>query len=114
MIKHYGGRKLGRTAPHRRAMLGNLASSLLMHEKVVTTVAKAKEARRVAEKLIRQARAGEKGAARRVLRDRRVFAKLFDVLAARYQQVPGGFTQILRLGRRPSDGAELALIRLKI
>lgn len=112
MIKNYGGRKLGRTGSHRRALLSNLATSLFLHERVTTTVAKAKELRPYAERLITAAKKGKYAQVRRRIRDKQVYKKLFEVLAPRYQARPGGYTQILRLGARVGDNAEKGLVRL--
>jgi large subunit ribosomal protein L17 len=93
-------------------MLANMATSLFLHERIQTTAIKAKELRPFAEKLIGKARKGDKLEVRRVIRDKAVFEKLFDVIAPRYQDRPGGFIQILRTGRRPGDNAETALVKL--
>jgi ribosomal protein L17 len=112
MIKHLGGRKLGRTTSHRRALLRNMAVSLFLHERVETTITKAKELRPFAEKIITQAKRGKHVEVRRQIADKAAFKKLFDVIAQRYQSRPGGYTQILRLERRVGDNAEAGLIRL--
>lgn len=112
MIKHLGGRKLGRTGSHRRALLSNLATSLLLHERVTTTIAKAKELRPYVERLITHAKRGQHRLVRRRLHDKGVYRKLFETLAPRYQDRPGGYTQMLRVGRRPGDNAEQGLVRL--
>lgn len=109
------GRSLGRTAEHRRALLRNLATSVLAHERVKTTQAKAKEVRPVVERLITWGKRGDLHARRlafRYVRDRGTLKKLFDVLAPRYAERKGGYTRILRLGRRASDGADEAVIEL--
>jgi large subunit ribosomal protein L17 len=109
-------RKLGRTSAHRRAMLRNLVTSLLEHEEVRTTTAKAKEVRRLAERMITLGKRGTLDARRhalRTLRARSVAAKLFDDLAARFRGRAGGYTRIVKLGvRRNGDNAEQALIQL--
>lgn len=109
------GRKLQRTASHRRAMLRNLATSLFRHERIETTTAKAKELRPYAERLITLARRGDLHARRLVARkiqDREVLGKLFDEIASRYAERPGGYTRILKLGNRKGDAAEISLIEL--
>ena len=109
------GRKLQRTASHRRAMLRNLATSLFRHERIETTTAKAKELRPYAERLITLARRGDLHARRLVARkiqDREVLGKLFDEIASRYAERPGGYTRILKLGNRKCDAAEISLIEL--
>jgi large subunit ribosomal protein L17 len=107
------GRKLGRTSAHRTALLRNLSRALLEKERITTTLGKAKELRRFAERLVTLAKRENLHARRRVLRhihDRKLVAKLFDTLSARYAERPGGYTRILRLGPRRGDHAELALI----
>ena len=109
------GRKLQRTASHRRAMLRNLATSLFRHERIETTTAKAKELRPYAERLITLARRGDLHARRLVARkiqDREVLGKLFDEISPRYADRPGGYTRILKLGNRKGDAAEISLIEL--
>jgi large subunit ribosomal protein L17 len=116
MRHHRDHRKLGRTSAHRRAMLRNLVTSLLEHEEVRTTTAKAKEVRRIAERMITLGKRGTLDARRhalRTLRARSVAAKVFDELAARFRGRAGGYTRIVKLGvRRSGDNAEQALIQL--
>ena len=112
MVKQMGGRKLGVTSSHRRALLRNMATSLFLHEKVETTIAKAKELRPFAERIITAAKHGKKGLVRRKIQDRVVYKKLFDVLAGRYAQRPGGYTRIVRLMPRAGDNAKRGLITL--
>jgi len=109
------GRKLGRDTAHRKAMLRNLVTSLIEHGRVQTTDAKAKEARRVAEKLITLARQGTLHARRQALayvRGRDAVARLFEVVAPRYQDRPGGYTRIVKLGYRRGDNAPVSLLEL--
>ena len=109
------GRKLGRTAEHRKAMLSNLVTSLIAVESLTTTIAKAKEARGLAERMISFAKNGDLASRRRVLRtvrDKSVARKLFEVIAPRYKDRQGGYTRIVRLGPRKGDGAELAVLEL--
>lgn len=109
------GRQLSRTAAHRRAALRNMVTALFRHERVVTTVARAKELRPFAERLITLARRGDLHARRRVerhLKDRDVAGRLFHELGPRFASRPGGYTRIVKLGHRPGDGAELARIEL--
>ena len=109
------GRKLQRTASHRRAMLRNLATSLFRHERIETTTAKAKELRPYAERLITLARRGDLHARRlvaRKIKDRELLGKLFDEISSRYAERPGGYTRILKLGNRKGDAAEISLIEL--
>lgn len=107
--------KLGRTSSHRRAMLRNLVTSLLEHGRVRTTHAKAKEVRRVADRMITLGKRGTLHARRRalrVVRTREVAAKLFDELADRYRERPGGYTRIVKLGHRVGDAAPLSIVEL--
>lgn len=115
MRHNVGLRKLGRTSSHRKALLRNLTTSLFRHERVRTTVPKAKELRPFAEKLITLARRDDLHARRLVLRhvdDKEVVKKLFSTLGPRFAARPGGYTRTLRLGPRQGDGAEMALIEL--
>ncbi len=108
-------RKLNRTSSHRRAMLSNMAASLLQHERIRTTDAKAKEVRRVTERLITMAKKGglaNRRLAYRTVRDRAILGKLFDEIGPRYSERPGGYTRILKLGYRRGDNAALSLIEL--
>jgi large subunit ribosomal protein L17 len=109
------GRKLGRTASHREAMLRNMATSLFQHERISTTTAKAKELRGFAERLITLAKRGDLHARRQAARrihDKDILFKLFDSLGPRFAERAGGYTRVLKLGFREGDGAELALIEL--
>ncbi len=115
MRHHLSGRQLSRNAPHRWAMLRNMAASLLKHETIRTTVPKAKELRRVVEPLITMAKADSQANRRRAfaqLRDDGLVEKLFEVLGPRYLARPGGYTRILRMEERPGDSAPMALMQL--
>ncbi len=112
MVKQMGGRKLGVTSSHRRMMLRNMVTSLFLHEKVETTLAKAKELRPYAEKLITQAKRGKHYNVRCEIRDKVVYKKLFEIIAPRYAQRPGGYTRILHLAPRLGDNANRGLIAL--
>lgn len=108
-----GGRKLQRTSAHRIAMFRNMSASLIKHEQITTTLAKAKELRPYIEKLVTLAKRG--GLANRRLAmarlgDEAQLKKLFDVLAARYADRPGGYTRVLKAGFRASDAAAMAII----
>ncbi len=108
-------RKLNRSPSHRGAMLRNLVTSLLEHERVRTTDAKAKEARKIAERMITLGKRGTLHARRRaarVLRSRAVLTKLFDTLGPRYEDRAGGYTRITKLGPRPGDNAAVSQIEL--
>lgn len=109
--------KLGRTASHRRAMLRNLVQQLFVHERIQTTLSKAREASRHAERMIRFARQDTVAARREVatfVGDRDVLRKLFTDIGPRFVERRGGCTRVLRLGVREGDGAELALLELVV
>jgi large subunit ribosomal protein L17 len=109
------GRQLSRTSSHKRAMMRNMAASLFEHEGITTTVAKAKEIRPYAEKLITLARRGDLHAIRQVeqkIPNKTLITKLFKEIGPRFAARPGGYTRILKLGHRPGDGAEMARIEL--
>jgi large subunit ribosomal protein L17 len=109
------GRALNRTRSHRKWLLSNLITSLFIHEKIITTTAKAKQARPLAEKMITFARRGDLHARRQVLRfirDKEVVRKLFETLGARFKDRPGGYTRIIKIGSRAGDNAPMALLEL--
>ncbi len=110
------GRKLNRTASHRKMMFRNMVTDLFRHERIKTTTAKAKEARSVAERLITYAKAGDLNSRRmaaRKLTDPQVLKKLFDELGPRYADRPGGYTRVLKIdGPRKGDNAEMAILEL--
>ena len=106
-------RKLGKTTKHRKAMLRNMVTSLIHHERITTTVPKAKELRRIAEQMITLSKKGDLASRRRAiayLRDERSLSKLFTVLADRYAERAGGYTRVLKAGPRYGDMAEMAII----
>lgn len=108
-------KKLGRTQSHRKAMLANMVASLLMHNIIRTTEAKAKEVRKLAEKLITLGKRGDLHAHRQVyavIKDRKLVKKLFDEIAPKFKEREGGYTRVLRLGIRKGDGATLAVVEL--
>jgi len=109
------GRKLGKKAQHRNAMFANMAAALIKHEQITTTLPKAKELRPVVEKLVTLSRRGvsDLHARRQALsqvRDATQVKKLFDVIAPRYADRPGGYTRVLKAGFRHGDNAALAII----
>ena len=109
------GRRLDRTTEHRTAMFRNLMTSLFRHERIVTTTPKAKEIKRLADKFITLAKDGTPHARRRAHRDVRdveILNKLFEALGPRFKDRPGGYTRIVRVGRRAGDAAEMAMIEL--
>lgn len=108
-------RKLNRTSAHRKAMLANMAAALVKHEQIVTTLPKAKELRPFVEKLITVGKKGGLANRRRaiaIMRDETQVGKLFDVLAKRYQDRPGGYCRVLKAGFRYGDAAPMAVIEL--
>lgn len=109
------GRKLNRTASHRRALFANMAQALIKHEQIVTTLPKAKELRKVADKLITLAKRGNLHSRRLAVarvRDEKMVKKLFDVLGPRYEDRNGGYTRVLKAGFRYGDSAPMAVIEL--
>ncbi|MFQ5801672.1 MAG: 50S ribosomal protein L17 [Candidatus Methylomirabilales bacterium] len=108
-------RKLGRTSAHREALLRNLTTSLLLYEKIITTAAKAKELRKITERVITLAKRKDLHARRQaadVIQDERVLKKLFETIGERYQGRNGGYTRITKLEYRVGDGAPLAAVEL--
>ncbi len=115
MRHRLSGRKLNRPTPHRKAMLRNLVISLLTHESIRTTEARAKEARRPAEKMITLGKAGSLHARRQALaflNDKTIVSKVFDDLAPRFVGRAGGYTRIVKIGPRGGDGAPMAKLEL--
>jgi large subunit ribosomal protein L17 len=115
MRHNKSGRRLGRNSSHRKAMYRNMAASLVHHETIKTTVPKAKELRRVIEPLITLAKVD--GVANRRLafsrlRDKVAVGKLFTDLGPRFKARPGGYLRILKMGPRPGDSAEMAIVQL--
>ena len=109
------GNRLGRTTSHRLAMFRNMVTSLFLHERIITTTPKAKELRKVADKMMTLAKRGDLHARRQALsyiRDQKVVAKLFDQLKDEYMDRNGGYTRIIRTGNRLGDAAEMSIIEL--
>ena len=107
------GRKLNRTAAHRKAMLRNIVTSLIEHERIVTTVPKAKETKRIADKMITLGKRGDLHARRQAMayiRSKDVVAKLFDEISTQYIDRQGGYTRIVRTGNRYGDAAPMAIV----
>lgn len=107
------GRKLGRTTSHRLAMFRNQLASLVEKERIITTLAKAKELRPIAEKVVTKGKQGSVHARRQVrtwLPNRDHVKKLFDVISPRFEDRPGGYLRIVKLGPRLGDNAEMAVI----
>ena len=108
-------RKLSRTPAHRKALFMNLANALIKHEQIITTLPKAKELKSVIDKLITLGKKGSIAHRRQAfakLRDDAMVAKLFDTLAERYQDRPGGYSRVLKIGFRKGDMAPIAVIEL--
>jgi large subunit ribosomal protein L17 len=106
-------RKLGRTTSHRLAMFRNMSASLIKHEQIITTLQKAKDLRPVVEKLVTLGKRGDLHARRQAIaeiRDVDLVKKLFDVLAPRYKERPGGYLRIMKAGFRHGDNAAVAVI----
>jgi len=109
------GRKLGRTASHRAALLSSLATSLLKHKRIRTTLAKAKEARGYVEALITKARRNDLHSRRlimSVIHDKEVVKELFNEIVPKIGERPGGYTRVVKLGNRMGDAASMAIIEL--
>ena len=115
-MRHGNGlRKLNRTSSHRKAMFSNMAVSILIHEQIKTTLPKAKEMRRIADKMISLGKRGDLHARRQAfsyLRDDAAVKKLFSILAERYKERPGGYTRVLKAGFRHGDCAPMAYLEL--
>ena len=111
------GRKLGRTSSHRLATMRNMVSSLIEHGRIKTTDIKAKELRIVADKMVTLGKKGDLHARRRAMRTLRgktIAKKLFDEIAPRFVDVNGGYTRIIKFGRRPGDNALMSFIEFSI
>ncbi|MBL6958585.1 MAG: 50S ribosomal protein L17 [Rhodospirillales bacterium] len=109
------GRKLNRTSSHRKAMFANMTAALLLHEQITTTLPKAKELRKQADKMITLGKRGSLHARRQafaMLRDNELVAKLFGPLAERYKDRNGGYSRVLKAGHRYGDSAAMAVIEL--
>jgi large subunit ribosomal protein L17 len=115
-VRHQrSGKKLGRDSSHRRALYANLASALIEHERIQTTLAKAKAVKPIAEQMITLGRRGDIHARRQAvafLGSKDIVHKLFDELGPRYAERPGGYSRIIRLGPRPGDAAEMVYLEL--
>jgi len=110
-----GYRKLNKTPSHRKAMFANMAAALIKHEQIVTTLPKAKELKRVMDRLVTVGKKGTLAARRQAIskvRDEVMVAKLFDILATRYAERQGGYTRVLKAGFRFGDNAPMAVIEL--
>ncbi len=115
MRHRIAGRKLSRPTAHRRALYRNLVADLFRYEKIVTTEAKAKEVRGLAEKMITLGKEGSLSSRRRALAfvtDKKLVDKIFNQLAPRYAERPGGYTRLVKLGRRLGDGAPMAQLEM--
>jgi large subunit ribosomal protein L17 len=114
MRHNVAGRKLGRTTEHRRALFRNQLKSLIVHERIITTLPKAKELKPIAERVVTLGRRNDSVHARRLaarwLTDRDLVKRLFAEIGPRFSSRPGGYTRIVKLGPRRGDGAELAVL----
>jgi large subunit ribosomal protein L17 len=113
MQHNRAGRKLGRTTAHRKSLFRNQLSSLITHERIQTTLPKAKDLRPLVEKMVTLGKRGGLHARRLALKtvpEATTVKKLFEEIAPRFQERAGGYTRILKLGRRPGDGAEMAIL----
>ncbi len=110
-----GYRKLNKNSSHRKAMFRNMATDLFRHEKITTTLPKAKELRSISEKLITTAKTNDLNSRRKLLKyinDKEVVKKLFDEIAPKFSERSGGYTRILKMYPRKGDGAEMAILEL--
>ncbi len=115
MRHNKSGRRLGRTTSHRIAMFRNMVTSLLNHERIITTDSKAKEIRSVAEKMITLGKRGDLHAHRQAaayIREKSVVTKLFTTIAPRYKERSGGYTRIIKISQRLGDSAQMSVIEL--
>ena len=116
MSRHMNtGRKLSRNTSHRKALLRNLIRAVILEESILTTTPKAKEARRVVEKVITQAKAGTLAARRNVhktVRDQAALAKLFETIGPRFKARPGGYTRMIHTENRVGDNAPMSILEL--
>ena len=109
------GKKLNRTSAHRKALMRNMVTSLLDHERIETTDAKAKALRGLADRMITLGKRGDLHARRQalsVIRSKEVTAKVFDELVERFRDRPGGYTRVIKLGNRVGDAAPISIIEL--
>jgi large subunit ribosomal protein L17 len=115
MRHRQSGRKLNRTSSHRKAMFNNMAAALIKHEQITTTLPKAKDLRRIVDRLVTLGKRGDLHARRQalaVIKDAGLAEKLFSTLAERYADRPGGYTRVLKAGYRYGDSAPMAVIEL--
>ena len=115
MRHNKSGRRLGRKPDHRQHMMRNMVTSFFEHESITTTVTRAKELRKLVDKMITLGKRGDLHARRqalRVIRDPKVVAKLFEMIAPRYSDRPGGYTRIIKLENRQGDNAPMSIIEL--
>jgi len=115
MRHNYSGRRLGRKPDHRAHMMRNMVTSFFEFERITTTDTRAKELRKLVERMITLGKRGELHARRQalqVIRDEKVVAKLFELIAPRYQDRPGGYTRIIKLNNRLGDNAPMSVIEL--
>jgi len=115
-MKHrIGYNRLNRKASHRKAMVNNMVTSLFKHERITTTIAKAKEVRKTAEKMVTRAKIDSVHNRRLIakrIKDKAVLNKLFTDISVRFKERPGGYTRVLRIGHRNNDSAEMTILEL--
>ena len=115
MRHNKSGRRLGRKPDHRQHMMKNMVTSFFEHERITTTVTRAKELRKLVDKMITLGKRGDLHARRqalRVINDQKIVAKLFEMIAPRYSERPGGYTRIIRLENRQGDNAPMVIFEL--
>ncbi|MDR0486397.1 MAG: 50S ribosomal protein L17 [Elusimicrobiota bacterium] len=115
MIKTYNGSKLGITPSHKRSLLRNMSAQLFLYEKIVTTLPKAKELRSFSERLITKAKKNDLNAKKALhsqINDKEIVKKVFEVLVPRYSARNGGYTRIIKVGKRRGDAADTAIVQL--
>lgn len=112
MIKNHGDKKLSKTGSHRRAMFANMLSSLIINEKLVTTLPKAKELSRFFDRTVNTAQKQNYSGLKSVLRNKDAFKKMVEVIAPRYKDRKSGFSSVLKIGERKGDAAMTALVKL--
>jgi large subunit ribosomal protein L17 len=115
MAHRIDGRKLGRATDHRMALFRNLVTELLKHERIITTEAKAREVKGLAEKMITLGKKGDLHSRRQAIKfvyDRKIVDKIFDELGPRYADRPGGYSRMVKIGQRLGDGARMAQLEL--
>lgn len=112
MIKNHGAKKLSKTGQHRRAMFANMLSSLIINERIITTLPKAKELQRFADIAISNAKNGRYSILKGMIRDKSAFKKIVEVITPRYKERNSGFTTLVRIAERRGDASLMAMVKL--